>query len=303
MYEFHFMKNLIYLIIVAAGLFSSSLSAQTRQGRGVKNQIEQARRAVRDKMPKVPQVPQVPRLSVPNVQNSSVIREFKPTALTYKLPKFIPLGKEYQLAFDSLSNDSTATGDDYLQLFYTLGCDSRYSSIGYHLKCETVADKYLDIENPSPERLAEVLAIAQQQFPEQRHINFLQTPSALLLERATLRYYKQVLAADSAFTYQNAVILIQLYDEYWQDTINDGNTLYCYLSELYEYAVPPLEHYFKTFEDYPVSDGYITQHINEIAPKFRLLERCYEAMGFTERRDSLLANPTYQRIIKFETPK
>lgn len=292
------------MILVAAGLFSSDLSAQARQIRNMNNQIEQSRRAVLDKMPKVPQIPRVPSPPVPSDKRKpSVLREFRPKVLDYNEPEAILSANKYLSAFASLSKKPTATGDDYLQLYFTMGSDSLYSPIIYNLEYKTVADKYLDIDSPTPELLAEVLAIARQQFPKQRQIGPLQTPSTLLLERATLRYYLQVLAADSTFTNQDAAILSQIYDEYRQGMTNEGNILYYYLTGMYEYAIPSLNRYYKTFEDHPVSDRYINRHINEITPKFRLLERCYDAIGFTERRDSLIASPTYQRIIKSKTTK
>ncbi|MDE7153458.1 MAG: hypothetical protein K2O00_03295 [Muribaculaceae bacterium] len=286
------MKKLLFLIVVASGLFSSVLLAQTNQIRGVKKQMEQTNRASLDRIPKVPKVPRV-----------SINRKLNWTVPDINLPKSLQSENKYQSAFDSLSKNSTATGEDYMLLYFTMGSDSLYSQIVHHLKYETIADKYLDIDRPTPEQLAEVLAIAQLQFPNQRYIGMLHTPSTLLLERATTRYYLQVLADDSTFTNQDAAILSQLYDEYRQKFNNEGSILYYYLTESYEYALPPLERYFGRFEEYPESDGYITRHISEIAPKFRILERCYEAMGLSERRDSLLANPTYQRVIKLETAK
>lgn len=301
------MKNFVFLIVVVAGLFSRDLLAQTSQIRGVENQLEQTSRSVLNKMPKVPQAPKVPRVPILHEQThkgkASVIRKFKPTAIGVNLPKSILSENKYQSAFGSLSKDPTATGDDYLQLYFTMGCDTQYPLIGVNLNLETVVDKYLDIDNPTPERLAEVLAIARQQFPDQRHIGPFQTPSTLLLERATPRYYSQVLASDSTFTNRDAAILAQLYDEFRQGMDNDGNILYYYLSGLYEYALPSLERYFKVFEEYPASDRYVNRHINEIAPRFHLLERCYDAMSFSEQRDSLLASPSFQRIIKFEKIK
>lgn len=295
------MKNLLFLIVFTAGLFSSDLLAQTSQIRGVKNQIEQTRRAVLDKMPKAPQVPRIPITRVQNHNGkTSTMPVFKPRPLGVNFPKSFLLENKYRSVFVSLSKDSTATGDDYLQLYYTMGCDSQFPLIGSNLKLETVADKYLDIDTPTPERLAEVLAIARQQFPQQPYIGLLQTPSTLLLERATSRYYSQVLAADSTFTDQDAAILGQLYDEFLQGMDNDGNILYYYLTGLYEYAIPPLERYFKIFEECPASDRYINRHINEIAPRFHLLERCYDAIGFNEQRDSLVASSNFKRIVKFE---
>lgn len=295
------MKNLLFLIVFTAGLFSSDLFAQTNQIRGVKNQLEQTRRAVLDKMPKAPQVLRIPITRVQKHNGkTSTIPVFKPRALGVNLPKSVLLEKKYQSVFVSLSKDPTATGDDYLQLYYTMGCDSQFPIIGSNLKLETVADKYLDIDTPTPERLAEVLAIARQQFPQQQYIGPLLTPSSLLLERATTRYYIQVLAADSTFTNRDAAILAQLYDEFRQGLNNDGNILYYYLTGLYEYAIPPLESYCEFFEKHSVSDRYINRHINEIAPRFHLLERCYDAMSFSEQRDSLLASPSFKRIIKFE---
>lgn len=295
---------LALLIVMAVGLFTSDMSAQTSQIRGVKNQLEQTRRAVLNKMPKVPQVPRLPITRVKNYNGKiSTIPVFKPRTLGVNMPNALLLEKKYRSAFDSLSNDSTVTGDDYLQLYYTMGCDSLFHVIGCNLKLETVADKYLDIDTPTPERLAEVLAIARQQFPKQRHIGPFQTPSTLLLERATSRYYSQVLAADSTFTGQDAAILGQLYDEFRKEMNNEGNVLYYYITGLYEYAISPLERYYKIFKKNPVSDRYISRHINEIAPRFRLLERCYDAIGFTEQRDSLIASPTYQQIIKIEASK
>lgn len=297
------MKHLsIVLLVVVAAVLSLDSFAQTNRIEGMKNQIEQARKEVMDKIPKVPQVPHVPNphMSPYKKKGTSVLREFRSKILDYKVPESILLATKYPLLFASLSKDSTATGEDYLQLYFTMGCDSLYSPIICNLKLETVADKYLDIDSPTPERLGEVLAIARQQFPKQRLIGPLQTPSALLLERATQRYYSQVLAADSTFTKDDAAILSQLFDEYRRGWINEGSTLYFYLTELYEYAIPPLERYYKTFEDHPTSDRFINRHINEIVPKFKLLEKCYEAIGYTERRDSLIAKPTYQRIIKTE---
>lgn len=118
------------------------------------------------------------------------------------------------------------------------------------------------------------------------------------VERATRRYYSLVSEADSTFTVRDAAILCQLFDEYWQGMNNEGNVLYYYLTGLYEYALPPLERYFKVLEENSASEGYLNRRIDEVAPRFRLLERCYEAMGFSERRDSLLASPIYKRAIK-----
>lgn len=299
------MKNIVFLIVVAACLFSSDLSARISQIRNVTNQMQQTRRAVSAKMPKARQVVRVPVHRTPSVprvpaikRKPSAIHEFKPTLLDSNALKSLQSEKKYLSAFASLSKDTTATGEDYLQLYFTMGCDSQYSPLLYKLEYETVVDKYLDIDSPTPERLAEVLATARQQFPKQRHILTLHTPSTLLLERATRRYYSQVSEADSTFTARDAAILCQLFDEYRQGMNNEGNVLYYYLTGLYEYALPPLERYFKVLEENPASEGYLNRRIDEAAPRFRLLERCYEAMGFSEQRDSLLASPVYKRTIK-----
>gem|GEM_PF-6200882 len=126
----------------------------------------------------------------------------------------------------------------------------------------------------------------------------MRTPSGILIERATPRYYKQVLEADSTFIDLDAAILGQIYDEYLPKATNEGNILYYYMTGLYEYIIPSLERYFKYFEKYPASDNFIQRHINEIVPKFQMLERSYNALGLTERRDSLVTNPIYQRVIK-----
>ena len=290
------------LLVFLPAFFSSDLLAQSRV-RSVKNQIEQAKDAALRKIPKVPQVSPVPMLHVqPDKGKTSVIRKFKSTALDLNVPNSFLSEKNYRSTFVSLSENSAATGEDYLQLYYTMGCDSLYLPIGNDLEYKTVADKYLDIDSPTPERLAEVLAIARQQFPKQRHINLLQTPSAFLIERATQRYYSQILAADSTFTYHDATILSKLYHEYRHQLMNnEGIILYYYLTGMYEYAIPALERYFKIFEKFSVSNHHL--NIKEIAPKICLLKKCYEATGLSERRDSLLASPIYQRIIEFEATK
>lgn len=294
---FKTMKDILFILIaVMAGVLSIDSYAQSSQIKGVKNQLDRAKQAASAKVPKVPQV------SIPCVidtkNNSHVLREFKPKVLSYKIPKSILAANKYNSAFSSLLKNSKATGDDYLLLYYTMGCDSKYDPILNNLKLDSVADKYLSVDNPTPERLAEVLATARQQFPKQPDIQFLRTPSGLLIDRATPRYYQQVLNADSTFTDMDAAILSQIYDEYLPMATNEGSILYYYLTGLYEYAIPSLEHYFKTFEKYPASDNFIKRHINEIVPKFQMLERSYNAIGFTERRDSLVANPIYQRVIK-----
>lgn len=300
------MKYLVFLIVVATGIFSSDLSAQVSQYRGVKNKIEQAKRAASEKIPKEPQVPRKPIRNGQNYKGrASAMRASKALeALKAKTPDFGFMSEnKYRSAFDSLSKNPAATGEDYLQLYYIMCSDSKYRPIGNDLKFSTVVDKYLDVEKPTPERLAEVFDIARQQYPEQLHRSLSQTPSSYLLERATTRFYMQVLEGDSTFTSQDAAKLSQLYDELRHGKNNEGIALYYYLSGFYEFAFLPLEEYYKTFEIEPGSDKYIKNNINEIASKLFLLEGCYEAIGFSEQRDSLRASAIYQRIIRLQTPK
>lgn len=287
----------IVLLFVVAALLSFDSFAQMSHIEGMKNQIEQARKEVMAKMPKVPQVPKVPRIK----RTSLLKREFSSPVLDDILPKSLQTGLKYRTAFESLKKSNAATGYDYLQLYFTMSCDEKYDPTLSELRIEEVADKYLEIEKPCPERLAEDLEIAKRLFPNQRLIGAtVQTPSNLLIKRATIRYYNQVLSADSTFIDEDAAFLSQIYEEYQPNMDNQGSILYYYLTGLYEYAIPPLERYYKTFEDYPTSDRYINRHIDEIVPKFKILERCYEAIGYTALRDTLIARPTYQRIIKPE---
>lgn len=294
------MKNLLLILLaVLTSVLSVDSYAQTRQIQGVKNQLDRTKQAAAAKVPKVPQVTRIPTPRVPDVKHDrKVAPRFNPRVLDFKLPKSVLADNKYRSAFLSLSKNSKTTGDDYLQLYFTMGCDTLYNHIFSQLKLDSVADKYLDVEKPTPERLADVLSTARQQFPKQPNIGFMRTPSGILIERATPRYYKQVLEADSTFIDLDAALLGQIYDEYLPKATNEGNILYYYMTGLYEYIIPSLERYFKYFEKYPASDNFIQQHINEIVPKFQMLERSYNALGLTERRDSLVTNPIYQRVIK-----
>ena len=209
----------------------------------------------------------------------------------------------YYDAYQELLNDRKATADDFLCLYFSMACDS--ASCKSSLTSTTfrdIADKYLELRQPLPgQMLSDILCIDSFKPEKIRNTGFFpyNPASDKLLQRAMLRYYRMAYDSDTTLKATDGMLMIGLCQELGgKHTQRDAQALFRYLSGDYNMAANLLADIYKHRLNATVDESISDHYYSLSAPQIRLLDKSLLRAGLTERRDSLLDNPGYQKFLK-----
>lgn len=207
----------------------------------------------------------------------------------------------YYDTYQELLNNRKATADDFLCLYFSMACDS--ASCKSSLTSTTfryIADKYLELRTPLPGQLIADIHDTESFRPEKLRTLLFGIPSSdKLLQRAMLRYYRMAYDSDTTLKATDGMLMIGLCQELGgKHTQRDAQALFRYLSGDYNMAANLLADIYKHLLKTPADEYRSEYYYSLSAPQIRLLDKSLERAGLTERRDSLLANPVYQKFLK-----